>query len=92
MSKKKDKSILHATNVWEREQLQAAALLSEIEKAAAIIDGHRAELSDAEYLDVADHIDQRRADVADFLLKARDKYVAKCHELGVEPVLPKDPA
>lgn len=88
-SKKKEKNIEHATNVWEREQLQAAALLAEIEKAAVIIDGHRNELTDQAYLEVAEHIDQRRADVAEFLLKARDKYVKKCHELGVEPLLPE---
>ena len=62
----------------------------EIETAAAIIDGNRAELTSEQYLEIADHIDQRRADVAEFLLKSRDKYVSKCHELGVEPVLPKD--
>lgn len=89
MGKKKEKDLDHATNVWEREQLHVAALFAEIEKAAAIIDGNRNELTDEQYLQVADQIDQRREDVKKLLLSYRDKYVQKCHELGAEPVLPK---
>jgi hypothetical protein len=91
-AKKKDKDLAHATNVWEREQLHVAGLLGEIEKSASIIDGHRNELTDEEYLSLVDKIDERRAEVAEYLLKSRDKYVQKCHDLGVEPTLPTEEA
>jgi hypothetical protein len=44
MGKKKEKDLEHATATWEKQQVQAAALLAEIEKSAEVIDGHRAEL------------------------------------------------
>jgi hypothetical protein len=89
-TKKKDKDLAHATNVWEREQLHVAGLLGEVEKSASIIDGHRNELSDEQYMELVDKIDERRAEIAEYLLKCRDKYVQKCHDLGVEPVLPAE--
>lgn len=92
MGKKKEKDLEHATSTWEREQLHVAGLLGEIEKSASIIDGHRNELSDEDYMSLVEKIDERRAEVAEYLLKSRDKFVQKCHELGVEPVLPKEDA
>jgi hypothetical protein len=34
MGKKKEKDLEHATALWEKEQVQAAALLAEVEKSA----------------------------------------------------------
>lgn len=85
--KKKEKNLEHATAIWEKEQLQAAALLAEVEKSAAIIDGHRAELTDDQYLELAEKMDERREEIREWLLECRNKYVNKCHQLGLEPVL-----
>jgi hypothetical protein len=88
-SKKKEKDLEHATATWEKQQVQAAALLAEIEKAAAVIDGHRAELTDEQYLDLAEKMDDRRAEVKTWLLKCTNVYVLKCRRLGVEPYFDK---
>ena len=90
MGKKKEKDLEHATATWEKEQVQAAALLAEVEKSAAIIDGHRTELTDEQYLDLADKMDERRTEIQEWLMDCLRKYVEKCHALGVEPILPKE--
>ena len=90
MGKKKEKDLEHATATWEKEQVQAAALLAEVEKSAAIIDGHRAELTDEQYLELAEKMDERRDEIQEWLMSCLHKYVEKCHSLGVEPVLPKE--
>ena len=90
MGKKKEKDLEHATATWEKEQVQAAALLAEIEKSAAVIDGHRAELTDDQYLDLADKIDARRDEIQAWLMERLNVYVGKCRKLGLEPVLSKD--
>lgn len=89
MGKKKEKDLEHATATWEKEQVQAAALLAEVEKSAAIIDGHRAELTDEQYLDLAEKMDERRTEIQEWLMDCLHKYVQKCHALGLEPVLEK---
>ena len=87
MGKRKEKDLEHATATWEKEQLQAAALLAEVEKSAAVIDGHRNELTDEQYLELAEKMDERRIEIREWLLERRNKYVDKCHKLGLEPVL-----
>ena len=90
MGKKKEKDLEHATATWEKEQVQAAALLAEVEKSAAIIDGHRAELTNEQYLELAERMDERRDEIQEWLMGCLSKYVEKCHALGVEPVLTKE--
>jgi L-lactate utilization protein LutB len=90
MGKKKEKDLEHATATWEKEQVQAAALLAEIEKSAAVIDGHRAELTDEQYLDLAEKMDARRDEIQSWLMERLEVYVTKCRKLGFEPVVSKD--
>jgi hypothetical protein len=90
MGKKKEKDLEHATATWEKEQVQAAALLAEVEKSAAIIDGHRSELTDEQYLDLAEKMDQRRDEVQAWLMGRLEVYVTKCRKLGFEPVVSKE--
>jgi hypothetical protein len=89
MGKKKEKDLEHATALWEKEQVQAAALLAEVEKSAAVIDGHRAELTDEQYLDLAEKMDQRRDEIKAWLMERLNVYVTKCRSLGVDPLLEK---
>ena len=90
MGKKKEKDLEHATATWEKEQVQAAALLAEVEKSAAIIDGHRSELTDEQYLDLAEKMDQRRDEIQAWLMGRLEAYVTKCRKLGFEPVVSKE--
>jgi L-lactate utilization protein LutB len=90
MGKKKEKDLEHATATWEKEQVQAAALLAEVEKSAAVIDGHRSELTDEQYLDLAEKMDQRRDEIKSWLMERLEIYVTKCRKLGFEPVISKE--
>lgn len=90
MGKRKEKDLEHATATWEKEQVQAAALLAEVEKSAAIIDGHRSELTDEQYLDLAEKMDQRREEIQSWLMERLEVYVTKCRKLGFEPVVSKE--
>ena len=87
MSKKKDKRIAHAEMVWEREQVQAAAIMEQIDKSQAVIELHKDELAEAELDAVYAALAARREDVKAFLLAARDKYVAKMDEYNLEVVI-----
>lgn len=88
--KKKAKTIAHATMVWEREQMKAAVMVEQVDKALATIEQYREELSDEQVNDVYKHVEERKKDIEDFLLKAKDKYVSKLSTYGLEPTLPKE--
>jgi fibronectin type 3 domain-containing protein len=87
MSKKKDKRIAHAEMVWEREQVQAATAMQQIDKAQAIIELNKDELTEEQLAEVYRVIENRREDVKAFLLAARDKYVTKMDEYNLEVVI-----
>jgi hypothetical protein len=80
-AKRKDKRIQHATYVWEREQIQAAAALETLTKALEIIKRHEADLTPDQLLDVNTQADQQKEDIKEFLLKAKTKYENKLAEL-----------
>lgn len=86
--KKKAKTVAHATMVWEREQLKAAMMVEQIDKALAIIEENKGELTEAEIADVEKHVADRKKDIEDFLLSAKQKYIKKLAEFGIEPTLP----
>jgi hypothetical protein len=88
--KKKAKTIAHATMVWEREQLQAATAAEQLTKAVAAVEQYKDELTQAQIDDVHKHVEERQADLKEFLTKARNKYVSKLAEYGIEPKLPKE--
>jgi acyl-CoA reductase-like NAD-dependent aldehyde dehydrogenase len=81
-SKKVNKSLAHAEMTFQKEQLKAAMMQEQLDKAIAIIDQHKQELSDAEYADAQKHLEQRRAEVKEFLIKATEKFAKKLKDLG----------
>lgn len=90
--KKKAKDVAHATMVWEREQLKAAMMVEQADKAIATIEQYQEELSEQELSDVRKHMEDRQKDIEQFLLNAKSKYVAKLAIYGIEPTLPKEKA
>jgi hypothetical protein len=80
-AKRKDKRIEHATYVWEREQIQAAAAQSQLDKAVETIERHKADLTEAQKKEVDDQAASQRQAIKDFLLKAKQKYENKLAEL-----------
>ncbi|CAB4137054.1 hypothetical protein UFOVP325_8 [uncultured Caudovirales phage] len=81
-NKKINKSLAHAEMTFQKEQLKAAMMQEQLDKAIAIIDQHKQELTDAEYANAQKNLEQRRAEVKDFLLKATEKYAKKLKDLG----------
>ena len=87
MSKKKDKRIAHAEMIWERDQVQAATVMQQIDKSQAIIEFNEGELTKEQLDAVYGAIATRRQEVREFLMAARDKYVAKMEEYNLEVVI-----
>lgn len=87
MSKKKDKRIAHAEMIWERDQVQAATAMQQIDKSQAIIDFNKDELTETQLNEIYAAIDARREEVKAFLLSSRDKYAAKLAEYNLEAVV-----
>lgn len=81
-TKKVNKSLAHAEMTFQKEQLKAAMMQQQLDKAIAIIDQHKQELSDAEYADAQKQLEQRRLEVKEFLLNATEKYAKKLKDLG----------
>lgn len=88
--KKKAKNKAHAEMVWEREQLQAATAAEQLDKAVAAVEQYKDELTPEQITDVYTMVEMRKGELKDFLLKARDKYVTKMREMGLDPIMPKD--
>jgi predicted AlkP superfamily phosphohydrolase/phosphomutase len=76
--------------VWEREQLKAAIMAEQIDKAVALIEEHRHELSDAQIKDIHEHVQERKKDIEEFVLKAKLKFVNKLAAVGVEPTFTRE--
>ena len=81
-NKKVNKRLMHAEMVFQREQLKAAMMSEQLDKAMAIINQHKQELSDAEYADAQKHLEERKQEIKDFLIKATEKYAKKLKDLG----------
>lgn len=84
--KKRNKYLANAEDKFQKEQLQAAAAMEQINKSAAIIDLNKDELTEDQLKEVYGAIATRRQEVQEFLMAARDKYAAKLKELG-DPTL-----
>ena len=76
-NKRKNKHIDNARRIWEKEQLQAATAAEALDKAIAVVEQYKGELTDAQYADVTAKFDEQREQIAEFLLKSRDKFVKK---------------
>lgn len=85
--KKKDKRLAHATMVWEREQLQAAMAAEAIDKAVAVIMQYKDELTEEQVSEVLEQTRVKKAELEEFVLRARDKYATKLDDLNLEAVI-----
>lgn len=85
-SKKLNKRLAHAEFVFQREQLKAATMNEQLDKAFAVVEQHKDELSDEAYKQVLANVETRREEIKEFLLKATEKYAKKLKELG-DPTL-----
>jgi hypothetical protein len=65
-------------------------MLEQVDKALATVEQYKDELTDAQIQDVLEHAKERRADIEDFILKAKLKFVNKLAPLGVEPTFKKE--
>lgn len=85
--KKRDKRLAHATAKWEKEQLQAAVAAEQIDKALAVIMEYKDELTELQLNDVLEQTRKKKAEIEEFLLKARNKYANKLDDLNLEAVI-----
>lgn len=88
--KKKSKDVAHAVMVWEREQLQAATAAEQLTKALAAVEFYKEELTESEINSIYAKVEAQRGEIKDFLVNARNKYVTKLAEHGVEPTITKE--
>lgn len=86
-TKKKDKRVAHATMVWEREQLSAAMAAEQIDKALAVVMQYKDELTEEQLQAILEQSRQKKVEVEQYLMAARDKYAKKLEELNVEAVV-----
>jgi hypothetical protein len=89
-NKKRAKKVAHAAMVWERDQLRAATMSEQLNKALAAVEQYKDELTVAQINDVYAQVEVQRGEIKDFLLKARNKYVTKMSDYGLEPTLTKE--
>lgn len=85
-NKKYNKRLAHSEHVFQREQLKAAMMSEQLDKALAVVEQYKDELSDSDYQQAMANFEQRREDVKEFLLKATNKYAKKLKDLG-DPTL-----
>lgn len=80
--KKIQKRIENADLKFQKEQLQIAAAAETLSKAIAVVEEYKSELTDDQYVEIMTKFDERKSEIEEILIKARDKYVAKLKELG----------
>lgn len=85
--KKKDKRVAHAEMVWEREQLQAAMAVENIDKALFIIEEYKDEMTDEQLEEVRVQTARQKKEIETFLMAARDKFAKKLDEYNLEAVI-----
>jgi hypothetical protein len=82
MGKKKLKSFDHANYIWERDQLKAATIAENLNKAIATIELYKDELEADMLAQVELEFKQRKHDLEQFIMNAKTKYLKKLQELG----------
>ncbi len=83
---KNKKRIENAELKFQYEQLKAATVTEQLDKAVATILQYKGELTDQEFEAAMQQVAERRKDVKDMLEAARLKYVGKLQKLG-DPLL-----
>jgi hypothetical protein len=76
------KNLAHVEMVWEREQIQAAKAKASLDEALATIRKNSAELDDEKMATIEKQAAIRYREIEEFIMSARDKYVAKMKELN----------
>lgn len=80
--KKTEKFLMNAELKFQEEQLQAATAAEALDKAMAVVEQYKDELTIEQYAEALGKFQEQREQIEAFLLKARDKYAAKLKELG----------
>ncbi len=83
---KNKKRIENAELKFQYEQLKAATVTEQLDKAVATILEYKDELTEQEFEAAMQQVAERRKDVKDMLEAARLKYVGKLQKLG-DPLL-----
>jgi hypothetical protein len=86
-NKKKSKRLAHAEMVWEREQLKAAMIAEQLDKAIAAVEQYREELTQEQIDGVYAQVNLRKKDLEEYVISAKNKYLAKLKELQSNPVI-----
>lgn len=89
MGKKTNKDIEHAEYVYQRDQLKAAMMTEQLDKALVIVEANKHELTELEYNKVIESFHERRREIKHFLMEATTKYAKKLKELGDPKINPE---
>jgi valyl-tRNA synthetase len=87
--KKRLKRIAHAEMIFQRDQLRAATAAEQLDKAVAAVHQYKAELQPKQLEDIEAQVETQKEELKQFLMKARDRYVAKLKELGDPRINPE---
>lgn len=88
-AKKLRKRMAHAEMVWEREQLKAAMIAEQLNKAIAAVEQYKDELSEEQINAVHEQVNLRRKELEEYVTNAKAKYLAKLDELVIKTGLEK---
>jgi len=88
-AKKLRKRMAHAEMVWEREQLKAAMIAEQLNKAIAAVEQYKDELTEEQIAAVHEQVNIRRKELEEFVSAAKSKYLIKLDELVIKTGLEK---
>jgi hypothetical protein len=80
--KKRIKNLEHAEYIYQKDQLKAAMMQEQVDKALAIIDQFKSELTAEEFEKAMKQADERANDIKVFLMEATARYAEKLKKLG----------
>jgi hypothetical protein len=73
--------------VWEREQIKAAMIAEQLDKAIAAVEQYKTELTEEQIADVHAQVELRRKDLQEYVETAKQKYLNKLDEIAIKPRL-----
>ena len=80
--KKRIKNLEHAEYIYQKDQLKAAMMQEQIDKAMAVVQQFKDELASDVYEQAFANVEARRAEVKEFLMKSTARYAEKLKALG----------
>ena len=75
--KRIEKSIAHARMVWVREQMRVAKAVALVDEAYVMVQERRDELTDEQFELIEAEVSRRKAELEEYLFKARNNFVNK---------------